>query len=74
LTPVLDPDREYAVSTAVAPVSPDGRRVALTLVASGFPERMAGRRLIELGEDMRRRAATIAGELRAQMDVRTTAS
>jgi hypothetical protein len=78
LTPVLHPDQEYAVSTAVAPVAPvapDGRRVALTLVASGFPERMSGRRLIELGEDMRRRAATIAGELRAQMDVRqTTAS
>jgi DNA-binding IclR family transcriptional regulator len=75
LTPVLDDDRDYAVSTAVAPVLPDGRRVALALVASGFPERMSGRQLLDLGEDMRRRAATIAGELRAQMDVRqTTAS
>ena len=75
LTPVLDPERDYAVSTAVAPVLPDGRRVALALVASGFPDRMSGRRLLDLGEDMRRRAATIAGELRAQMDVRhTTAS
>jgi DNA-binding IclR family transcriptional regulator len=75
LTPVLDPDREYAVSTAVAPVVPDGRRAALTLVASGFPERMSGRQLLDLGDDMRRRAATIASELRAQPEVRhTTAS
>jgi hypothetical protein len=70
LTPVLDAEREYAVSTAVAPVVPDGRRVALTLVASGFPERISGQQLLDLGEDMRRRAATIAGELRAQMAVR----
>lgn len=75
LTPVLEPEREYPVSTAVAPVVPDGRRVALTLVASGFPERMSGRRLLDLGDDMRQRAATIAAELRAQVDVRrTTAS
>lgn len=75
LTPVIEPERNYAVSTAVAPVVPDGRRAALTLVASGFPERMSGRRLLELGEDMRRRAATIADELRAQTENRqTTAS
>jgi DNA-binding IclR family transcriptional regulator len=70
LTPVLDPEREYAVSTAVAPVVPDGQRAALTLVASGFPERMSGRRLLDLGEDMRRRANTIAVELGAQPELR----
>jgi DNA-binding IclR family transcriptional regulator len=75
LTPVLQPEREYAVSTAVAPVVPDGRRAALTLVASGFPERISGRQLLDLGEDMRRRAATIASELRAQRAMpETTAS
>jgi hypothetical protein len=56
-------------------VVPAGRRAALTLVASGFPERMPGRQLLDLGDDMRRRAATIASELRAQPEARhTTAS
>jgi DNA-binding IclR family transcriptional regulator len=75
LTPIIEPDRGYHVSTAITPVLTERGQAALTLVASGFPEITLGRRLLDLGEDMRSRAAVIAGELRAQPEVRqTTAS
>ena len=66
LTPPLHANVDYPVATAVAPVlRPDGS-VAVALVATGFADLISGTRLLEIRDDMVRRAGAVADALRAQ--------